>query len=306
MLKKKKPEPATIVVKPADNSTSLGQLKQSILELPCPNDLIIKNVKTKPSHFEIRANTSQGKDKLKNLIHDNVPNALIEGKRPRSVKIIFHNANRVDPVAFHNTLQDLGFDHSDIPDLDKPHIINSKTQDVHWVLTLNRAKALNTLLRNYKKDRPNFLHVGLQRLYYREYTRLIRCRHCQALDFHPTSLCNRIRHCENCGEKDCKNQPCTLPPVCINCYQFNGRLAAYPGSDQHRRDTAHKSSDSKCPTYRQGLINKMNSNHLDHLELNQNSHQSSASMAPKQISQLNRSGNQPTPGSASAHSTSRT
>lgn len=305
IVKSKRPEPATIVIKPSDPNTSLGQLKQSVLQLPCPNDIVIKNMKSKPSHFEIRANNSAGKEKLKDLITQNLPNAVVEEKRPRSVKLIFHNANRVDSTAFRNTLSDLGFSDEDIPDFKNPHTLKSKSEgDVHWVLTLNRSKALDTVLRNYRKDRPNFLHVGLHRLYYREYTRLLRCRHCQALDLHSTMMCNRVKYCENCGEKDCKNQPCTLPPVCINCFQYNGRLSAYKNSALKRRDPSHRSSDPQCPTFRQGLINKINNKPLDYSETQEQSHNA---MAPKQLDQSSHSSmTQNLQAAASAASTSRT
>lgn len=266
---KAKPEHSTLVVKSSDN-TSLGQLKQNLTNITCPTHIIVKNFKTKPNHFEIRTNNSNGKDELKQIITQNIPSATVEDKRPRTIKLIFHNANRIDPTAFKNTLQDMGFDDEDIPDFDHPNKVKSKSEgDEHWILTLHRAKALNTILRSYSKDKPNFIHVGFQRLYFRHYVRLIRCRNCQELDKHPSFSCRNPSYCENCGEKNCRNQPCTLSPTCINCYRYNGRLPAYRNSNLTPRNPNHKSSDPSCPTFRQGLINKINNQDLDFMPTEQ-------------------------------------
>lgn len=47
----KRPKPATLVIKPADQNTSIKQLRDSLTSLPCPSDIVVKNFKTKMSHL---------------------------------------------------------------------------------------------------------------------------------------------------------------------------------------------------------------------------------------------------------------
>lgn len=244
IVKSKQPPPTTLIIKPKENGPTLKAIQDGIDNAKWPPNLLIANKKARFNHLEIRPASLKDKALLTDLILTEVPEAQVEDKRSRTVRIIFHNASRFDPEAIKHSLMAMGFDEDDLQDFDNPHQIKSRSDgDYHWVINLHRGKANSILLEHYDPGRSNSFFVGPRRLYFRIYHRLTRCRNCQSLGKHPTSFCRNKPFCDNCGRSQCSSNPCTSDPRCINCEEFNDRIRAYPSGSAAPRNLNHKASE---------------------------------------------------------------
>lgn len=215
---------------------------------PCPEGITIKQVVKRQNHVDLTAANAEQSERLKTHMKEMIPDAKIEDKRSPTIRIIFHNASVHKEDTLLNVLIDHGFDKSEIRFVTE---LRSKNENIrHWVLELPKAKTNSTLLKNYHADRPSFILIGLQRLYFKIYVRLMRCQRCQSLD-HSTRQCDGPAFCVQCSQEHFLEN-CTDSPLCINCSEFNNDVneGTQPGP---KRNAYHPASASSCPTYKAKL-----------------------------------------------------
>lgn len=117
-----------------------------------------------------------------------------------------------------------------------------------------RQLAEASLMKSYDHNKPNYILVGLEKLFFKVYRRLVRCDKCQALGLHSSVRCrSNNSFCTNCGRKDCHSQRCNSPPCCKNCSDFNNIIRSSVPFHTDPRDTNPAASDPACPTYKAAL-----------------------------------------------------
>lgn len=89
-------------------------------------------------------------------------------------------------------------------------------------------------------DLPEYLHVGYEKMYLREYIPLpMKCKNCQRYG-HLAKFCKNDSICHNCGSVSHTtedNPTCQKNEMCINCKEDN------------REDTKHSANNKICPVF---------------------------------------------------------
>lgn len=221
---------------------------QKLREVPCPEDCTIKRMSTRPNHIEFTAANQAQSAKLQSHFKDIIPDMRVEDKKVPTIRLIFHNATIHNADTLENVLVDLGFERSEIKVVTS---LRSKNENIqHAVIELPKAKTQSILLKNYKPDKPSYILIGLQRLYYKIFIRLTRCRRCQSFT-HPTHLCKGPDFCVTCGQEH-YDENCQEDPFCVNCSDYNNDIKEGHIHGQ-KRNAFHPASSSECLTYKERL-----------------------------------------------------
>lgn len=247
----KKTRPIVLVSK---TGIPTKQVYKNLVKEPCPTEVTLRNVRTRPNYLELTAANQQQSEILKSHVKDHFPDLKVEDKRIPSTRLVFHNASQYTEDQFHKVLLDHGFEKEEIRFVTS---LKSKNTDFdHWVIDLPKSKTHQILLKNYNPSRPSFILIGLRRLYFKLHVRLQRCRKCQGLD-HTTAHCTNTEYCANCGGEH-EDRECKERSYCVNCADFNTLVNI---SDEAFRNPYHPASSSDCPTYRAKLLELMTNPH---------------------------------------------
>lgn len=230
------------------DKTPPKKLLQKLQTAPALASVSVTNIKSRQNHLELTATNTQEKENLKSTIKEAFPELRIEDKRIPSIRLILHNATQYSNEKIIQALQNYNFETEEINFV---RTLRSKQEGIdHAIIELPKQKTQNTLLRNYSPTRPSFIYIGLQRLYFKIFVRLNRCRNCQSLE-HSTFQCKSEPFCAHCGEghyeSDCKNDK----PYCINCADYNNSLP--PNNSSSTFNPLHAASSNACPSYKAKL-----------------------------------------------------
>lgn len=235
-----------------NNEYSPRKLLKKLQTEPALSSLSITNIKTRQNFIELTAKDKLQKEYLKNTVKATFPELRIEDKKTPSCKLIFHNATIFSEEKITQALQNLNFEKEEINII---RTVKSKKEGIeHVLIELPKSKTQATLLKNYSPTRPSFIYIGLQRLYYKIFVRLNRCRNCQSL-VHPTYQCTSETFCAICGERHHEDNCKAEKPFCINCHDHNSSPTLNKATGTY--NPLHPASSNECPTYRaklKGLI----------------------------------------------------
>lgn len=235
----------SLLLRPRETNT-VQDIQKELNTINCPPDIVISKLHISPIGVELRGASLQDKLALQDFLSSSLKTATVENKRQKQIRLIFHNATKFDYNQFSSALHALGFEETDIVKIDS---IPSKTSNYyHWIVELPYHQTLKTLLSSYSKSKPNFLQIGLNRMYFKIYLRIPRCGNCQKLGLHPTSICKSQSHCVKCGLHHPEGN-CTGTINCKNCRDFNDSRALTSTNIPPPRPTTHQANDSNCPSY---------------------------------------------------------
>lgn len=242
-------EETTIVVLPT-NKVPINQISTSLQSKDCPPEVVLTTFKVKQNRLELKTANKTQSTTLQNFLSHELKDVRVEVKRPRRTRIILHRASTFQQEQIVAAFVHKGFDAEDIAFI-RP--VNSKQKDIsHWIIDLPRFKAHDLLLKNYSSNKPNFIQIGFRRLFFKLFSMITRCQHCQSLGDHSSKFCPNTLICSRCGQNHL-SENCQNAEFCVNCDSYNLELSKNDNGNSSLRPPYHSADSSLCPTYQAAL-----------------------------------------------------
>lgn len=235
---------STVLLQGKDRRKDNVELKNELLALPCPKDVMIKNISTMPNGtLKISCIGKKNDDPLPRFINSKI-NEKFEVKSPPEKKdalIIFNipaKCNEEDVL--HLVVRN--FPSIQVRNIRVLKNFKNKLGSVNWVILLNPSDA--KILLNTKKLYNHFIYYPVK-----QYVSLRLCFKCQGFG-HTAKYCRYTDvNCSYCSEAGHTHRTCrATSPTCVNCCTSN--------HDDHSLcwNTAHHSRDrAKCKSWRREI-----------------------------------------------------
>lgn len=231
---------STIIISGKSPETNISSIFKELQSITPDPQIKITKLQRKGNKIEIRTNSEDTKESLKNHLQADKllqENSIIRDKQPQLTKIIFFNVPlKAKEEVF---LESMGFleDPDSIPYTRVCAInLNRSNKTDNWVVLTTRK-----LAQKFLNGPSRFM--GFRRIICKKYIRASRCHRCQSF-YHKAQQCKNELFCAYCSEDhesvDCPRTKCE----CINCKDANK-------NENLNCDIQHPAYDIACPFYQE-------------------------------------------------------
>lgn len=240
---------STLIITPQQETTSIQDLRQTIINLPKPDQIQITKFKNKTNLLEIRCNNEIQKEKLKTYLKANLEDmAAIKDKTPKMIKLICPNIPQdINTETIVEAIKEnYNITEEEIGDITRLQSYSNKEKE-NLTIFLPASLAKQIIFNKY-------IFVGLKQLRCFKFISMYRCHNCHIFNSHSTKDCPNKTLCAYCAGKH-DSETCTnQTPECINCILSNKEYKEF-GYPQPVKDTSHPAYSPQCPSYlRERLI----------------------------------------------------